>query len=292
MNPIQYALAEIHRRIPASILQKTFMPQRYHQLRRDPFMPASIDEQIIEKVINGPVRRDCDTAGATEAVIPLMGLTPEFISNDKYVYHIPKERTNGREITSALAIIFYAITGTGVSGPLGNNFSVPGTGTIGFTGPTMGQDTSCCNSLSQPLAAMTKSLSPMAFTQSSNVRIINGSTLLVEDIMVPNTYPHLRCILANDATFSTLAPAAWKAFAKLCVLACKEHIYRTLIIEIDTAELVGGKELGRFKEIVESYSDAEEQYEEYYHETWRKIQFMSDDYRHTRFIKSLIGKFK
>lgn len=282
MNAVMYSLMEIKRKIPAPILEKAFKPVQFNQLRRDPFMPASLDNLIIEKIINGPVRRDCDTAGATEVTIDLKGLPIEKVSNDKYCIHIPKRLTNGREITSALALIFYSMNSVSTDSMF-----------QGLSNSTTYTNGRCNNNQNNELfTGLTKSLQPMMLSQTSNVRIVNGATLLVEDVIMPGGTPHLRCILANDTTFSTLAQAAWKQFSKLCVLAAKEYIYNNLVIEIDTTELVGGQELGKFKDIVESYADAGEQYEEFYNDKWRKIQFMADVPRHARFIKSLIGKFK
>lgn len=284
MNAVMYSLMEIKRKIPAPILEKAFKPVQFNQLRRDPFMPASLDNLILEKVINGPVRRDCDTAGASEVTIDLKGLPIEKVANDKYCIHIPKSLTNGREITSALALIFYSMNNVSTDSML-----------QGLSNSTTYSNGNGCNhnqSSNNLFAGLTKSLQPMMLSQTTNVRIVDGATLLVEDVILPGGTPHLRCILANDTTFSTLAQAAWKHFSKLCVLAAKEYIYNNLVIEIDAAEMVGGQELGKFKDIVESYADAGEQYEEFYSEKWRKIQFMADVPRHARFIKSLIGKYK
>ena len=281
MNAVMYGLMEIKRKIPAPILEKTFKPVQYTQLRRDPFMPINIDNVIIERVVNGPVRRDCDAAGATETTISLQGLPLEVIAPDKYLIHVPKELTNGREITSALAVIFYSMNNVSTSSMF-----------QGMSNSTTYNVSGCMNTNLDPMRAIGASLQPLMLSQTTNCRAVNGSTILVEDVILPGGVPHLRCILANDSTFSTLAQAAWKQFAKLCVLACKEYIYNNLTIEIDTAELVGGQELGKFKDIVESYADAGDQYEEFYEEKWRKIQFMADVPRHARFIRSLVGRFK
>lgn len=281
MNPIQYAVGEIKRNIPPAIINKFFMPTKYNQLRRDPFMPMSPDEQIIEKVINARVRLDCDIAGATEAVIPLRGLTVEIINRDRYVIHIPKERTNGRTITSALSLVFYSLDQLGL-----NAMSMTGMGQV--ANPNSG----CSNGVVDAAVGMAKSFQPTVASETSRIRIKDGHTLIVDELIMPTPNSYLRCILSMDATFSTLARPSWKHFGKLCVLATKAHIYNEYIVELDMAEIVAGQELGKFKEIIESYSEANDLYDEFYNDKWRKVQFMSDEYRHTRYLNALVGKGK
>lgn len=284
-NPITYALMDIKRNIPGQILSRFFMPVRYHQLRRDPFMPNSVDDMIIEKVINGQVRLDCDIAGASEVTIDLRGLQLEIIDRDKYVIHIPKERTNGRVITSALALIYYGLENVGMA--------MTGAANVNMGMATMGKNGCSCSDGSQlPISGLMNQYKPLMMSQTSNVRVVDGHTILISDLITPTPNAYLRCVLAHDSTFSTLSPPAWKHFGKLCTLATKQYIYTQHILDIDMAELTGGQELGKFKEIVESYSDAGEQYEEFYHEKWRKIQFMSDEARHQRFMKAMVGRYK
>lgn len=242
-------------------------------------MVSSVDDVIREKVINKRVRLDCDISGATEATIPLHGIKLEPIDTAKYLIHIPKESTNGRVITTVLALIFYSMQNVGLGGVfLGSN--------------TGHMQTACMGNKTHPANAMSKSVAPQIVSQTSNVRIIDGHTVLVEDLVNPTQYGALRCVLANDAEFSTLSPPAWFAFGHLCTLATKAYIYNQYAIELDMAELVGGKELGKFKEIVDGYADANELYAEYYTTKWRKVQFMNDEPRHARFIKSMIGRYK
>jgi hypothetical protein len=59
---------------------------------------------------------------------------------------------------------------------------------------------------------------------------------------------------------------------------------------MDQAMLDGGQELGAFKEIVDDYRDAHEQYEEYFNERWRKVSIMADPKSKERFLRSLVGK--
>lgn len=262
MTPILYALNRIKREIPPQILSTFFTPRHYGQNRRDAFMPGNIENLIIEKVINGIVRPDCDVAGVLETTIPLSGISPEVVDTDKYLLHIPKSHTNGREITSAIALI----TNT--------TYNLMQSTTL------------------NPVRTLANTNQPMTATETTNVEIVDGNTVLVRDFLYPNQNSYLRCILSHDREFSSLPPAAWNNFGKLCVYACKMYIYNYYIIDVDSAELSGGSELGKFKDIVESYSEAAELYNEFYNDVWRKVQFMADGTRYSNYIKSMIGRYK
>lgn len=278
-TPILYALNTIKQKIPKRILELAFLPKQYNQLRRDPFMPGNIDDEIVKRVIYGRVKLDSDMVGANEILISLDGIVPEIIANDKYIYHIPKERTGGRSIVSALAIVLFNNT----------NINPYSAGLMG----TQGTSTSMCNrGKLNPVQAMGSSVQPHLVTQTTNVSVLGDNAVLVEDILAPGPYRHLRCLVGYDTQLTSMQQAAWKAFAHLCVLATKAYIYNNLIIDLDQAQLVGGQELGIVKEKIESYSEADDLYEEYFSDTWRKVQYFGDNTRNVRHIKSLIGRYK
>lgn len=285
MNILTHVCQRIKAAIPPQVLSRFMQPMKYGQVRRDPFGVANIDNFIIEKVIYGRVVPDCDIldGGAAEVVIPLMGIQPERIDRDKYILHIPRHLTNGRSIVSALALVLYSVENMG--GSINGMMLGAGVNAMGNNG--------CGNSSNLgPIQALARAYQPMPLTQTTNVRAIDGDTVLVEDILMPTPNSYLRCMLSHDKELSTIARPAWRYFADLCILATKSYIYNNFIIDIDMAELVGGQELGRFKEIIEGYSDAEELYNTYLDEKWRKVQFMSDEARHARHIKQLIGRYK
>jgi hypothetical protein len=65
-------------------------------------------------------------------------------------------------------------------------------------------------------------------------------------------------------------------------------VYNELVIETDMARLVGGMELGRFREILDGYADAEQNYKDY-REKWGKIVQMSDQMSKERYLRMIIG---
>lgn len=57
---------------------------------------------------------------------------------------------------------------------------------------------------------------------------------------------------------------------------------------MDIGELQGGHNLGRFKEIVDSYSDAEKNHQTYLKEVMKKVLYMNDSESTKRLIKILV----
>ena len=58
---------------------------------------------------------------------------------------------------------------------------------------------------------------------------------------------------------------------------------------MDMAELRGGHNLGKFKDIIENYADANELYDSYLKEKWQKISLLNDRESTTRLLKMVVG---
>lgn len=270
MSAIRKALSDIKYQIPKDILNLAFLP------REDLFnkAPLSIDEYIKDKVIGKRVLQDANIVGGRLALIPLDGLKP--IMSDPYttVYKIPKNRTQGSDILSALSINYYPYSTTG--GGIGSSFFSTG----------LYANTSTVMSAAQRVADSFTSVPPISVAYCD---LVGPNTIMVRDLYRVSYAFYLRCILENDENLSNLNPRSWTKFSKLCVLATKSYIYNELVIEMDKAQLYGGQELGSFKEIVDGYSDAEEQYQEFLEQSFRKVMFMNDTNSHLRYLKLMMN---
>lgn len=85
----------------------------------------------------------------------------------------------------------------------------------------------------------------------------------------------LRVCVEQDSNLSNIQPPYFQAFHKLALAAVKAHIYNKLIIDQDTAFINSGGEMNKMRDIIDSYSDAEEQYDELL-ETWFQSQLLND----------------
>ncbi len=261
---ISKALDEVRFRIPRPILEAVFIDRdlRFRQT------PTSINEHIMNEVIRPRVMVDCNLVGGVEVMIPLEGI-PSVQTNDyTTVYRIPKSETQNRSIISVLNITF------------NDPYKVPAYGGVSnFNRSSMLQVGSAV------MDAMGSS--PMAST--ARVQLIGENVVMVSDTirLPPNIY--LRCILANDENMSHLQLKSYRHFANLVVFAVKSYIYNEYIIRMDMAELYGGQQLGRFKEIIDGYADSEELYQTYLTEKMGKVLLMNDRPQMERLLKLMIG---
>ena len=272
MNPITKALSDVSFRIPREILIEVFAPKTY--LWRD--QPINYEEQIRNIVIRSRVMMDCDLVGGTEVFIPLWDVPSQTIATDRLitVYHIPKNKTQNRTITSVLSLSY-------VNGQSSSYMNA----TASFD-PCSVTDTGLAGK------AMMDAASSLPMPSSAKVQLIGENTVMVKDTVLPSGAGLLRCILANDENFSHLQVRSFPAFSRLCELAVKAYIYNNYSIILDRGRIEGGAEIGRFKEIVDSYADAEEMYQDYLMNTWQKVAFMNDRESFERLMKTMIGTYR
>lgn len=267
MNPISKCLDEIRFRIPKQILDVVFL-QRDYRWRST---PTSLDDHILNEVLRPRVFVDCNLVGGTETYIPLHDVPVERENEYVCIYRIPKSKTQGRSILSVLNITYTdpsRVQSYGVASAVGNS--------------TM---------LQAGQAAM-NAMGAIPMTSTARVQLIGENVVMVRDTVMLPPNVHLRCVLANDETISHLQLRSYRAFSTLCVLAVKAFIYNTYAIQMDMGQLAGGQQLGKFKEIIDGYADAEELYQTYITEKWEKISMMNDQTQYERHIKRMIGGYR
>lgn len=268
MNAIQKALKDIRTSIPKQILEQTFLTETMSAFGgRHNFQPLSLDQRIREAVIDGIVLPDCHLVGGTEVTVPLATVRPEYVNSYNLVYRVPKHLTQQRSIIRVLHITF---GDGGIAGSL--NMGLQGRSEI----------------LSKAQGVLA-SHSSIPIVSTANIELMGENTVLVkENIAMPGN-PYLRCVIESDAELNGFLPAAVLVFGKMCVLACKGYIYNNINISMDQAQLMGGMAIGRFREVVDGYSDAHEQYQTMFDERWRKIAILSDPAQHKRHLGLLTG---
>lgn len=282
-NAVSHAISYIRRKIPKEILDIVFSPRLTENNRRYQFNASSIDAQIREKVIEGIVLLDTNNFGIKEVLIPIGDLPREPVGNfglqDSlgFVVRIPRERLNGRSITSPLDVTIspYGTQGAiaaGVpSGVWGN--SVNQCGVNAFT--TVARD-------------IMTSYAPVPLNQTAHVHLIGENTIYVEDMM-PMSNLSLRCLVNSDPEMTWLNPAHYLLFGQLCAWACKGYIYNNYSIALDEGQIKYGVNINQFKNIVDGYSDAFDNYEQLIEEKWRKAIVMNDKGRSLRLIAGMAG---
>lgn len=250
MNAINYAISIINRKIPKEVLRIAFLSNLSHQTT----IPITTDARIKQLVINDRVLDDINIVGGTTVTIPLNGLRQDIIDNNAAVINIPKTRTQGRSILTVHSVAFGASAIDGYT----TNLLIP-TGDF-------------ANSQQQLL----NSIASLPYTSEGMVSLIAENTIMVKGINALWGNLYLKCEVENDSNLNNIKRRSYLAFSKLCVLAVKAYIYNNCIVPMDIAYIEGGANLGKIRDIIESYDTAEDDYTEYLETTWAKVSKLND----------------
>lgn len=258
MNAISYAISRIKQQIPQAVLKATFNDSHANNFA----IAVSTDSKIREEVINNRVMVDCNLVGGAEVTIALRNCRHERVQPSVHVYTIPKDLTQGRTIISALSVAF-------ANGGIAGNMAPYGV----------------ANELDNAAKMQVAAISSIPYVSDARCSVIGENVVLIEhpDMTVANLY--LRCVIENDSHMQHLNAKSWPNFAKLCVLACKAEIYNRNVIQVDMGKMVGGQELGAYKDTIDSYSDMQEMYEEFLTTVWSKTAIMNDPQQRQRLIR-------
>lgn len=267
LNPIDKAIADIKFAIPKQILKKVFLAGR-------PFWSpqnTSLEEQIKTLVIQAKVLSDCDIVGGTKIYIETSDLPREFTDQFTVIFRVPKEKTQGRTITSVLGI-----------GYLESNSHAQ------YNLTNQMQSCSVNANSSNALALMSANDS-VPVSSTAECSLVAENTVMVKDTLYIKPNGYLWCEISNASNLSNIQIRSLPYFSKLCVMATKAYIYNEYVIQMDEGEIKGGHELGAFRSIVESYADSLTEYNDYLHNTWSTVAFMNDARSYTDFIRMQIG---
>lgn len=266
MNPVTNALRRVRESIPPEILEKTFNANIRSYDQYKPSLLVSIDKRIRERIIDSRVRVDCNLMGGQEITVPLDGLSPRMIDLFNFVYQIPKTLTQGKSITSVLSVSFGGMTLNGYSG-LNPNYSA-------------GTADNVMNVLN--------SAKPVPVVSTANAQLIEENTVLISDTIAVPRNLYLRCWVENDYEFTNIKPPSYECFARLVIFATKAYIYNNTLIAMDKAFIYAGGELGRYAEVVDSYSDADQNYQDEL-KRWRRVAMLNNHIAHRRMTRRLLG---
>ena len=263
MNPITYALSQVKFNIPMEILKKTFITN--HGLGLVPNI--NLDARIRDLVIDARVMVDCNLTGGQEIIVPLDKCPKETQDLYNIVYRIPKSMTQNRRITTALSVSY------GSAMAYSHNMY-------------MGRDSS---SLMGNMASLVASASAIPDVSTAQVKIIDENVILLTNTTIIPLNLYLRCRIENESQFNNLQTSYYTEFAELVVWAVKAYIYVNNRIPMNRGYVEGGFEIGAYKEEIDSYADANENYLTLLKANWRKIAVMNDPESHNRFLSAIIG---
>lgn len=265
MSAIAKALDEIKRTIPRDILRIGFIDQ----LRDWRKAPASLDELIMSLVIRPRVLIDADLIGGRHTVIALDHIEGIYVDDYTVMYEIPMSSSNNCPIISVKYVGYL---------PYAVSFSSFGAG-VGTVGPSGITD---LTGAGQRVGDAASNIPPVS---EATVELVGPNTIVVRNYRRITAAYHLVCMVGNDPNLNNISPRSYPAFAKLCQLAVKSHLYNALIINLDKAYLSGGQELGAVKSYIDNLTDSEEMYQTHLREVWSRVARMNDVAAYIRHLK-------
>lgn len=268
MNIIVKAIRDVMAVIPNEILVEAFTAT--HNGYRFPV--TSLEDSINAQVIKKRVVPDANIAMGEHMIIPLNNIRPKFIEDYRCVYEIPAAMLQRKTILSVMSVTY-----TPFSGGIGSfGYAYGGVGPL-FTMDTM-----------TAVQQMVEASSAVPNVSTAKVELIGENTVLIEDAQRYNTAYNLNCYVTDENALNSIDPRSFDHFSILVEYAVKSFIYRKLIVRMDQGRIEGGSILGVFKEIVDSFSDAETNYRTYLKEKWSKVAFMNTRRRYYRFLKAQV----
>lgn len=262
-NVINELLKDVYRKIPNEILREAF----YEELKTS----RSLDAIVKELIISDIVLANCNLYSGKMKKITI---SQDYMKNidDKLfigsflgnygVYAIPPHVRENRPIV--------AITGITYPTSLAPFGTYPEIGVAGR---------SVVNGMDEMLESFTHSpayIAPSAF-------IIDGDAGIIQ--LTPPSSIHIdwimSCFLSFDKEFSNIGLNMINPLKKMVEYAAKSFIYNRMIIKINQGYLTGGFQLESIKNIIESYQDAEERFEEALMKFRGSSMFSPENFRDT-----------
>lgn len=244
-NVIGELINDLYRKVPNEILREAF----FEELKST----RTLDAIIKEKIIISIVLSNCNLYAGKMKMITLYADYGKHIDDSNVytlatsgnfgIYHIPEEAREGRPI-SAILDISYPTT-MALMGSYPN---------VGITGRSV------TNGMDQMLSSFTHE--PAYITPTAI--LLDGDSGLIQ--LSPPGSVHidwmLSCLLSFDDEFSNIGLNMINPLKKLVELATKGYVYNKLIIKMNQGYIQGGLQLESIRSIIESYSDADAQFDE------------------------------
>lgn len=248
LDAVRAGLTHIHNTIPPQILAAAFQPYNHPEI-------GNVDELIKQKVFIHSMRDELSVRGGkpihfvvqqnwakiTQSPSPYaLGIAGSYS-----VFQIPPQARDFRDISCVEDVAYpYTLGSNTNSCTFYNNCSSNG------------------NTLSTLVTAALQSQ-----TGEGNLTVPTGivrpNNIIQLDPPQYNFVPwKITCRLRFDDNFSGMDINSIETFKKLCEYAVKRYCYVNLIFEVETNMVQRGMELGVMKEIINSYADADEKYQE------------------------------
>ena len=240
MNAIEHSLRRVFHTIPPEILDVTFKPRQ---------RGMTIDACIHEDVIMDRVLPDINVSRGKACKIVLnpdwienVQVTDQFLfatTSSNSVYRIPPEARENSRIIEVISV------------------NLPRANFIASTSYPFTNNTGSNSVMDYASAALDVQTMTTAASLPTPILISGNQVELMPASITSLATIHwiLDCRIAYDDELTNLNKSAYGPLADLIECAVKAYIYNSLVLKVDKAQLEAGMEFGRFREIIDSYSE-------------------------------------
>ena len=245
ISAIDYAIKEIRNQIPERMLTLAFQSNLPY------YQQTTLEEMILNKVIRTRVYDDCNLVGGKYKEIILKPEYMEKFDRDSStlvsnigpcsIYRIPPEARENLPISGVIELQWPGCQ---------NGYGIP------YTGYYSG------NNIRTAAQKMLDAQTLRSTPPKPTVEVLSGDLVRLNPSQHNTQNWVLLVRLQFDPNMTNLNASAIKIYGQLCVAATKAYIHNKLVIETDQAFIEAGAELGRVKEYIDKYEEAEERYQE------------------------------
>lgn len=272
-NAISYALNAVRRDIGKQVLDIVFGSNRKivdNLCTPNPFVASnSVDQAIVNKVIDGFVRPDLNTYGSEEIEIPLSKTQIDQVEGHSILIHVNDDVLKGRTITN----------------PISLDYSLYNSRATLHNTMTRG------SSLSRAANRLYNIHNQTASTSIVDLELVGHNSVLASGVgyLQMNNYV-LNAVVTADYYFNNLNPNSYRKFATFVVTAVKHYIYTQYDLEVSRAQLISGHEFDKFEATVSSYADSSERYREMLDDEMGKLLYANDRKRYNKYLSIISSR--
>jgi hypothetical protein len=234
----------------------------------------SVEQGIREKVINKMVAPLLKVAGGQTEVIDLSGAQIENLAGGVIWVQVPDFLTGGRRIIEVIEVY-----PGNINSAIANGYNF---GSIAACGSS-----AMNNSMNRLLSGLTDSNVTRSF---NSFTMVGPNSFIIRDAGSAMFNMIAKVILSYDENFSGVPVKMYDKFAELVELGTKAYIYKTCRRGMQEAVSRFGVTVDDVQDDIQGYSDAHQQFKEFYNEKMKKYMAYADAKGKTDQLKMIVPR--
>ena len=234
----------------------------------------SVEQGIREKVISKMVAPLLQVAGGQTEIIDLSGAQIENLAGGVIWVSVPDFLTGGRRIIEVVEVYPGNVNRAVANGYNFGSAAACGSGAIN-------------NSLSRLMTGLTDSNVTRSF---NSFTMVGPNSFLIRDAGSAMFNMIAKVVLSYDESFSGVPVKMYDKFAELVELGTKAYIYKTCRRGMQEAVSRFGVTVDDVQDDIQGYSDAAQQFKEFYNDKMKKYMAYADAKGKTDQLKMIVPR--